>query len=108
MCLDSTAKMIHATAVEKNFWDGEVTIDFLLSKIALIHSECSEVLEALRKEQGSAKVVEEIADVYIRLLDFYEGAKAAGWIDESDSLQDIATKKMVTNSKRPRKHGVLA
>lgn len=108
MALDSTAKMIHDTAKEKGFWDSEVDIDFLLSKIALIHSEGSEVLEALRKQQGSEKVVEEIADIIIRVLDFYEGCKANGWVDSEHSLDEILTKKMMKNAKRPHRHGVLA
>lgn len=64
--------------------------------IALIHSELSECLEDLRKNdwEGAA---EEMADVVIRALDFCEGYG----ID----LQKEIVKKMSENKKRAYKHG---
>ena len=69
--LDALAAVLHETAREKGFWDGEYTHDKIGNKLALVHSEVTEVLEAIRKSQGSEKVVEEIADTIIRLLDVY-------------------------------------
>lgn len=84
----------------------EKDIDFMLSKLALVHSEVSEVLEALRKNMGEEKVVEELVDIFIRLMDFYEGAKTCGWV--SSSFDEIYEKKMQVNKERPRMHGNLA
>jgi len=50
--LDNMAKMIHKNAVEKGFWEPNTEENhtiFYLKQIAMIHSECSEVLEAIRK-----------------------------------------------------------
>lgn len=104
--LDSYAKMANQTSTEKGFWDNEVTVDFLLSKLALLHSEISETLEAIRKEKGPREVADELADVFIRLVDFYEAATKAGYIEHS--MDYVVTEKMMFNSRRPRKHGVLA
>ena len=53
MNFDTWAKEIHETSVEKGFWEPnneDTHTIFYLKQIAMIHSECSEVLEAIRKE----------------------------------------------------------
>jgi NTP pyrophosphatase (non-canonical NTP hydrolase) len=107
--LDNMAKMIHKNAVEKGFWEPNTEDNhtiFYLKQIAMIHSECSEVLEAIRKEKGDDQVVEEIADILIRTLDLYAGLVVDGYTDIS--LDETMTKKIVFNSSRPEMHGVLA
>jgi NTP pyrophosphatase (non-canonical NTP hydrolase) len=77
----------------------------------MVHSEVSEVLEAIRKEQGGDKIVEEFADILIRVLDLYWGMKMDGAIETeegSPSLHDVFEKKISINLDRPRMHGVLA
>jgi len=69
--LDALAAMLHETAIEKGFWDGDYSNDKIGNKLALVHSEVTEVLEAIRKSKGSEHIVEEMADVIIRLLDVY-------------------------------------
>lgn len=103
--LDALAAILHETAVEKGFWDGEYTHDKIGNKLALVHSEVTEVLEAIRKSHGSEKVVEEMADVIIRLLDVY----AAMRNEESvvHSLDEVLNKKMNINKERERLHGNL-
>ena len=67
--LDALAAILHETAIEKGFWDGTINHDKVGNKLALVHSEVTEVLEAIRKNKSSEEVVEEMADVIIRLLD---------------------------------------
>ncbi len=69
---------VHANAVDKGFWDaprneGEC--------IALMHSELSEALEAIRKSEVKGHLSpdftlleEEFADVIIRIMDYAEAA----------------------------------
>lgn len=97
-------QVIHDTAVAKGFWDGPVDINVVLAKLCLIHSEVSEVMEAIRKERPN--VLEEFADVVIRLEDLVEGMYLAGWL-ESNDLEGAITDKMLVNSTRPHKHGNL-
>lgn len=103
--LDALAAVLHETAIEKGFWDGEITYDKIGNKIALCHSELTEVLEAIRKSKPKELVVEEFADSIIRILDLYAAMMNAGMID--DSLDEIMAKKMKTNSYRPKLHGNL-
>jgi len=103
--LDALAATLHQTAVEKGFWEGEVTNDKIGNKLALVHSEVTEVLEAIRKSKGSESVVEEMADIVIRLLDLYAAMRDENMIEHS--LDEILDKKLNINKERPRLHGNL-
>jgi NTP pyrophosphatase (non-canonical NTP hydrolase) len=109
MNFDDWAREIHETSVEKGFWEpnnDETHVIFYLKQIAMIHSECSEVLEAIRKEKGDDQVVEELADIIIRTLDLYQGLKDDGYTIES--LHQVMRRKTVINRQRDKMHGVLA
>ena len=103
--LDALAAMLHETAKEKGFWDGEYSHDKIGNKLALVHSEVTEVLEAIRKSHGSEKVVEEMADVIIRLLDVYAAMRNEEQI--LHSLDEVLEAKVNKNKERPRLHGNL-
>ena len=103
--LDALAAILHETARDKGFWDGEYNHDKIGNKLALVHSEVTEVLEAIRKSQGSEKVVEEIADVIIRLLDVYAAMRNEEQV--LHSLDEVLENKMNKNKERPRLHGNL-
>ncbi len=103
--LDALAATLHQTAVEKGFWEGEISHDKIGNKLALVHSEVTEVLEAIRKSKGSESVVEEMADIIIRLLDLYAAMRDENMIEHS--LDDILDKKLNINKERPRLHGNL-
>lgn len=103
--LDALSALLHETAKEKGFWDGEYSHDKIGNKLALVHSEVTEVLEAIRKNQGSEKVVEEMADVIIRLLDVYAAMRNEEQV--LHSLDEILEAKINKNKERPRLHGNL-
>jgi NTP pyrophosphatase (non-canonical NTP hydrolase) len=103
--IDALAATLHQTAIEKGFWDGEVTNDKIGNKLALVHSEVTEVLEAIRKSKGSESVVEEMADVLIRLLDLYAAMRDENLIEHS--FDEVLDKKLNINKERPRLHGNL-
>jgi NTP pyrophosphatase (non-canonical NTP hydrolase) len=102
------AVLNHENSKSKGFYDGwDMTqIKDQLAKIGLIHSEPSEVLEALRKEKGSHEVVKEICDSIIRILDFYAALVDAGVVHED--LDDVMEQVMEANRNRPHMHSVLA
>lgn len=100
---DELARVIHPTNVEKGFWGPPETMDKYVAKLCLIHSEVSEVMEALRKSQGKDKVTEEFADILIRLFDLYGELVDVGEADPN--LFRVMADKMVTNANRPVKHG---
>ena len=104
--LDELALELHETAVSKGFYDSLDMSEFnsQAKQLAMIHSEVTEVLEALRKSQGSHKAVEEIADIVIRTLDLYYALIRAGVVVES--LDEVLYEKMEVNSGRPYMHGV--
>lgn len=68
-------------------------------QLALIHSEVSEALEADRKEHGSEKVAEELADIIIRTFD----TAASHNLDLAGAL----FRKMTKNREREHRHGGL-
>jgi NTP pyrophosphatase (non-canonical NTP hydrolase) len=103
--IDALSATLHQTAVEKGFWEGEITHDKIGNKLALIHSEVTEVLEAIRKSKGSEAVVEEMADIVIRLLDLYAAMRDENMVEHS--FDEILDKKLNINKERPRLHGNL-
>lgn len=100
---DELGEEIHPTNVKNGFWDEPEMMDKYVAKIALIHSELSELLEALRKGQGSKAVTEEESDVIIRLLDLHNVLVEAGEADPN--LYAVTKAKMRVNRSRPPKHG---
>lgn len=97
------ASRIHINSVKKGFYDDPVPLDKVAAKLALVHSEVTETLEALRKNQGAAAVTEEISDILIRTLDLH------CWLVElglaTGDLDATMERKMVKNENRPPKHG---
>ncbi len=99
--------MIHQNAKDKGFWDENNGVNFYIKQMAMIHSEVTEVLEALRKEKGDRAIVEEMADVIIRLFDLYCGMRVDGYF-EGILLENVLLDKVEINKGRPKMHGVLA
>jgi len=93
-------KEVHDTAKLKGWWDEPVEIG---TKIALMHSELSEALEAIREDKDSNKipqflgVEEELADVIIRIMD---DAEKNNW-----NVAEAILAKMKYNNGREYKHG---
>ena len=97
----------HRNSVNKGFWDGtplpDLTAETRASKIALMHSELSEMLEAVRKPGADSHcplfTSEEIelADLLIRAGDYAAARRLR--------LAQAVLAKMEFNEVRPYKHG---
>lgn len=109
--INQIARDVHATALEKGFWEPpHPFIAELCTKLALIHTEVSEALGVLRdyyegeinpytmmtEEQGH-DFIEELMDVVIRVFD------VAGYLSQTAGSTMLA--KMTKNRARPVKHG---
>lgn len=103
----------HMIAREHGWWDDEIIISALpgekdreamrnnlyCTKILLIHTELSEIVEALRDPKTCSKeeVSEEFADVVIRVVDLCE--------QMGINLEVALARKVEKNRERPYKHG---
>lgn len=110
--MDDLSHTLHAHARKKGFYEPyenmneEDYVVFYLKQLAMVHSEVSEVLEAIRKEKGDDVVVEELADIIIRVLDFWAFLSQTQYTNRS--LAQAIVNKMEKNMERPAMHGVLA
>ena len=102
---DELCEELHATAVEKGFWNEEINDIFITKQLMMIVSEAVEVMEAIRKDKGEAEVADEMADIIIRTLDLWEGLVENGYVGDH-KLQIALNNKMDVNKSRPQKHGV--
>ena len=112
MPINNLVYLCHENAVNHGFWESagkeKQEIALLLSKIALVHSELSEMTEWIRKDRNKESdhipeitgVEEELADVLIRIFDF------AGYLRVN--LERAVMLKMNYNQNRQYMHGKKA
>lgn len=100
-CINALCRICHENSKQKGFWEQSSNIP---EKLALIHSEVSEALEAVRHGYPVSDHLpnvslfeEELADICIRVFDLaqFYGINLGRIIDE----------KIEYNKSRPHMHG---
>lgn len=105
--LSGLAAVLHDNSIKKGFYDyDQVTNEVVGLKLALVHSEVTEILEAIRKDKGDVEVAKEFADAIIRLLDLWAALKDNELVGEDVDLDAEFAAKMAFNTTRPQRHGV--
>jgi len=95
--LSELCQEAHEYAISAGFWEEPINLG---EKVALIHSEASELLEELRKgDKNQWAIREELADICIRVFDM------VGYFDFD--LEAAISEKMAVNRERPHKHGKM-
>ena len=100
MRLNELAKEAYKQAHSNGFYDHANIADdvkTILIKLLLINGEVNEAVEVLRKDQGSDRLHEELADVFIRLFDL------AGYVNMD--VESCVSSKMEYNKLRKYRHG---
>jgi NTP pyrophosphatase (non-canonical NTP hydrolase) len=102
--LNNLAQSIHSDNARKGFWENSTHgYESKATKIALIHSELSEMLEGLRGKKMDDKLEHrtmeetELADALIRIFDYAGGYGL--------DLGGAVMEKLAYNRQRPYKHG---
>jgi NTP pyrophosphatase (non-canonical NTP hydrolase) len=97
--LKDIAEEAYDTATDRGFWNLDPVAATIGAKFALIHSEVSEAMDEWRKHGMTNELVEEFADVYIRLADLTCA------LTINSKIEDAIEKKMAKNKERPYMHG---
>jgi len=100
------AYSVHSNAMRKGFWNDNNGTNFYLKQIAMIHSEVSEISEVISKGEDPEKVVLEMADVIIRVLDLWAGMNHDGVF--TGNIEEVMKQKADYNKTRPYMHGKQA
>ena len=103
--INDFAYRCHTVSKDHGFWDGldPQSIEVVLFKLCLIHSEVSEACEGIREatpDDQKGGLGEELADVIIRCLDLAES--------RGINIEQLLVNKITENEGRPHMHGKLA